>query len=144
MHPSIDYQHLPDPTAAHYSKWPWYGQSKYANILFANELNRRYAEQGVTAYSVHPGIVHTDIYRTAGFQGAAFRLVTWPYSKTLLQGASTSLYVATSPDVRGEGEGQYFADNSLVPSVMKRVKPGEAEKLWQWTDELIKSKTSCE
>lgn len=40
-----------------------YGQSKFANILFASELNRRLSPMGVTAYSLHPGVVDTSIKR---------------------------------------------------------------------------------
>ena len=140
MHAYIDYRHLPDPKPSHYSAWRWYGQSKWANILFANELNRRYAAQGITAYSLHPGVIATSLYRSAGMGGVAFKTITYPWSKSVQQGASTAVYAATSADVRGKGEGQYLENNAVVPSVMKGAKPGEAERLWAWTEELIKSK----
>lgn len=142
MHPSIDYAHLPDPTRSHYSAWPWYGQSKWANILFANELNRRFASQGVTAYSVHPGVVATPLYRSAGFGGAMFKAVTYPWSKNIHQGASTTVYAATSADLQTKDAGQCLMDNAVVPSVTKSIKPGESEELWNWTEKLIKSHTS--
>jgi len=142
MHKNIDYSHLPDPTPSHYSAWPWYGQSKWANILFAHEINRRYAAKGVTAYSLHPGIIATPLYRSAGMGGAVFKVVTYPWSKNVQQGASTTVYAATSNEVKGKGEGQFFMDNAVVVSVMKSAKPDEAERLWEWTDQLIKSRTS--
>lgn len=41
-----------------------YGQSKTGNILFANELNKRYSDKGITAYSLHPGVIYgTDLTR---------------------------------------------------------------------------------
>ena len=46
-----------------YDKWKAYGQSKTANALFALGLDRRIAEQGVRAFSVHPGGILTDLTR---------------------------------------------------------------------------------
>ena len=43
-----------------------YGYSKFCNILFANEFNKRYAAEGITANSLHPGIIATPILRNNG------------------------------------------------------------------------------
>ena len=40
-----------------------YGQSKLANILFSKELAKRLQGTGVTTYSLHPGVIATDLGR---------------------------------------------------------------------------------
>ena len=40
-----------------------YGQSKLANILFSKELAKRLQGTGVAAYSLHPGVIATDLGR---------------------------------------------------------------------------------
>merc|ERR1712070_951136 len=46
-----------------YQAWGVYGDSKLANIVFAKELNERYKDKGVHAYSLHPGIISTNLDR---------------------------------------------------------------------------------
>jgi NAD(P)-dependent dehydrogenase (short-subunit alcohol dehydrogenase family) len=104
-------------------------------------VRRRYSQQGITAYSVHPGIIVTPLYRTAGMATVFVQTLGYPWTKSVAQGASTQVYTATSPDVLNGGEGQYFQDNAVVPSVVQGIKAGEAAKLWTWTEELIASKT---
>ena len=43
-----------------------YRQSKLANILFSNELGIREAEHGINTYSLHPGVIATDLWRHLG------------------------------------------------------------------------------
>jgi retinol dehydrogenase 12 len=75
---------------------PEYAVSKLSNVLFTQELARRLDGRGVTAYSLHPGVVASDIWRR----------VPWPVRPLLKlrmitpeQGARTSLYCATAPEV---------------------------------------------
>jgi retinol dehydrogenase-12 len=77
---------------------PEYAVSKLCNVLFAEELARRLAGTTVTSYALHPGVVASDIWRR----------VPWPVrpfvTRRMLtpeQGARTSVYCATSPDVAG-------------------------------------------
>lgn len=64
-----------------------YGQSKLGNILFANELHRRYAAQGLVSSSGHPGMINTDLTRHMGLSGFVFvrmaRSVAYPWSALL-------------------------------------------------------------
>ena len=53
----------PDYERSDYHNFTAYGRSKTANALFALELDRRMAEKGVHAYSVHPGVIMTDLSR---------------------------------------------------------------------------------
>lgn len=83
-----------------------YSVSKLANVLHAQELGRRLEGSGVTTYSLHPGVIASDIWRR----------VPWPIRPLMTrrmaspeQGARTTLYCATSPAVAGE-TGRYYDD----------------------------------
>ncbi len=47
----------------HYDKWAAYAQSKSANILFAKKFNKLYAKDGIQAFSLHPGVILTNLQR---------------------------------------------------------------------------------
>ncbi|XP_065862943.1 short-chain dehydrogenase TIC 32, chloroplastic-like [Euphorbia lathyris] len=116
-----------------YSKYIAYGQSKLANILHANELARRLKEDGVniTANSLHPGAIGTNITRHHCILGSAAILGKFVV-KNQKQGAATTCYVALHPQVKGIS-GRYFADSNLSkPSSLAR----DAElgtKLWDFS-----------
>jgi NAD(P)-dependent dehydrogenase (short-subunit alcohol dehydrogenase family) len=81
-----------------------YAVSKLANVLFSAELGRRLAGSGVTTYSLHPGVVATGIWRR----------VPWPARDLIKlfmispeEGAATTLYCATSPEVTAQ-TGLYY------------------------------------
>jgi NAD(P)-dependent dehydrogenase (short-subunit alcohol dehydrogenase family) len=85
-----------------YDKWKAYGQSKSANALFAVALDARGEERGVRAFSVHPGVVATELARSVPEE--EFRtLVAGRTLKTPSQGAATSVWCATSPALDGMG-----------------------------------------
>jgi len=64
-----------------YQKWTAYGNSKLANILFAKEFNKRYAGEGITSYSLHPGVIPTELSRYMGIMGSLFRTFGWVFFK---------------------------------------------------------------
>jgi NAD(P)-dependent dehydrogenase (short-subunit alcohol dehydrogenase family) len=99
-----------------YDPWLAYGQSKTANILFAVEVTRRWAGDGITANSVHPGaIAETNLSRHMNREelGSLRASGTFRF-KTIGQGAATSVLVATSPQLEGIG-GRYFEDCNQAP-----------------------------
>ena len=122
-----------------------YGQSKTANVLFAVEASRRWADEGVTANAVHPGAVattnlsrHLDPDELERIKAAGVY-----HYKSAEQGAATSVLVATSPELDGIG-GRYFQDCNEAPVVDPAtveetgagvagyaVDPANAERLWQ-------------
>lgn len=65
------------------------------NILFSNELARRYKDQGLISISVHPGVIKTDLARS---QSAVFLALIRLATKDAVYGATTSLYAATNPE----------------------------------------------
>lgn len=86
-----------------YQPWLAYAQSKTANIYFATELERRYAEQGIHALSVHPGSIHTNLTRHIDVNELNLPDEMAQYLKNPQQGAATTVYAAVSKDWEGRG-----------------------------------------
>ena len=133
----IDFENLDGSRS--YSDSEAYGQSKLANVLFAYELARRLRETRITANSLHPGLIDTEIDRDLG--GAArfgFGLLASLVGKTPEQGAATSCYVATSPLLDGVS-GKYFEDCNAVTIAGNPHMEDEvlAERLWRVSEELL-------
>lgn len=112
-----------------------YGQSKLGNILFSNELARRYGDEGIVSISLHPGAINTDLARHAtGFIQRAGRVVA--YSVTY--GAIGSLYAGTSP-AASELNGKYLTCWARVTLPNKNaIDPELEKKLWEWCEEQVK------
>jgi NAD(P)-dependent dehydrogenase (short-subunit alcohol dehydrogenase family) len=113
---------------------PEYAVSKLCNVLHAAELGRRLAGSGVTAYSLHPGVVASQIWRR----------VPWPARQiitrrmlTIEQGARTSLYCATSPEVASE-TGLYY-DNCRHTEPSRVATPELAARLWAYCETVLPS-----
>lgn len=107
-----------------------YSVSKLANVLFAAELGRRLQGTGVTTYSLHPGVIASDVWRQ----------VPWPvrplikrFMITVEEGARTSLHCATAPELAGE-TGQYYDDcKPKKPSKPARDE-ALARELWAYSE----------
>jgi NAD(P)-dependent dehydrogenase (short-subunit alcohol dehydrogenase family) len=115
-----------------------YGQSKLANILFTLELARRLRGTGVTANSLHPGTVRTGYGADGDAKGfLAFGLkISGPFFLSPAQGARTSIYLASSPEVHGVS-GEYFVKCKPVQPKPWARDPEAAERLWQVSEELV-------
>jgi retinol dehydrogenase-14 len=123
--------------ARSYSGQRAYSQSKLANILFTNELARRLQDTGVTANSVHPGVVRTNF--GSEDQAGFFRIISpvvRPFLKTPTQGARTPIYLASSPDVEGI-TGQFFANRK--PKIANKAAGDLAvtARLWRVSSDLV-------
>jgi len=121
-----------------------YGQAKLCNALFANELQRRYQDQGLTACSLHPGaLITTSFGRDSGFLSLVFKLVS-PLTKNPNQGAATTVYCASHENTE-ELAGKYFSHCKPVRSTKEANSPETARKLWEvseeWMEGLSSSKT---
>jgi NAD(P)-dependent dehydrogenase (short-subunit alcohol dehydrogenase family) len=119
-----------------YGPWTSYGQSKLANILFANELARRLQGSGKTANSVHPGVIRTNLGRHMNpIARGALALGAPLVLKSTAQGAATQCYVAVHPSVQGVS-GKYFADcNESSPTAQARNE-SMAAKLWEVSEKI--------
>jgi NAD(P)-dependent dehydrogenase (short-subunit alcohol dehydrogenase family) len=135
-----------------YDPFGAYGQSKTANVLFAVEATRRWADHGITSNALMPGGILTPLQRhlpldygkqaEERFRKAGSRL------KTVEQGAATSVLLAASPLLDGIG-GRYFEDCNEAPVVHRRsettiagvapyaLDPANAERLWELSSKLI-------
>jgi NAD(P)-dependent dehydrogenase (short-subunit alcohol dehydrogenase family) len=128
----IDFERVRRPTRA-LTGMPEYAVSKLANVLFTKELARRLGPSGPHTYAVHPGVVASDIWRR----------IPWPIrplvTRRMLtneEGAATSLYCATHPEV-ADHTGRYYARcREKAPSPLAED-PELAARLWaksaEWT-----------
>jgi WW domain-containing oxidoreductase len=120
-----------------YSPWAAYGQSKLANLLFANQLAKRFEGTARTANSLHPGVIYTNLARNMNpvvrvLLGVGAPLVL----KSVAEGAATQCYLAVHPDV-ADVSGKYFADcNESRPSAHGRD-DSLAEKLWKVSEQIV-------
>jgi WW domain-containing oxidoreductase len=114
-----------------------YGQSKLANVLFANELARRLPDH-VTVNSLHPGVIKTNLGRhMKGPLALGLGLVMFPFMLTVAQGAATSCYVVANPE-SAELTGCYFADCAVTRANPKATDEALAAKLWEVSETLIR------
>jgi NAD(P)-dependent dehydrogenase (short-subunit alcohol dehydrogenase family) len=134
-----------------YEPWLAYGQSKTANVLFAVEAAKRFADDGITTNALMPGGIVTNLQRymdpavVAGWskgEGTGGMVL-----KTPEQGAATSVLLATSPDLAGVS-GRYFEDCNeavRVPNDSESssgvrayaLDPEAAERLWEVSLEML-------
>ncbi|CAF1369037.1 unnamed protein product [Didymodactylos carnosus] len=115
-----------------------YSQSKLAQIWHASELQDRYGHQGITAYSLHPGTIMTEIFREASKIALLFaKVFCYLVAKTPYQGALTSLYCCLSNDVK---PGQFYADCQPVQGSPLLVNKKLAEECWNFSEEQIKER----
>ncbi len=128
-----------------YDKFSAYGQSKTANILFSVELERRLGDRGVHAYAVHPGMISTELgrYMTEDDFAALMERAKaapsggMPPRKTVAQGAATSVWAATAPELVDRG-GTYLADCEVTDQHAPWARdPDSAERLWALTEDLV-------
>jgi len=125
-----------------YQPWAAYAQSKTANVLFAVEGTRRWADDGIFINALMPGAIRTNLQRYVTDEeldrmraATGSRAPSW---KTPEQGAATSVLLAVSPLLAGIG-GRYFEDcNEALPNepgtrrgvAAHALDPEAAARLW--------------
>ena len=141
-----------------YDKWKAYGQAKTADALFAVGMNKRLAEHGGRAFSVHPGGIMTPLQRhlpneemiALGWMNEDGKLSedAAKMFKSVTQGASTTLWAATSPALKDRG-GEYCEDCDIAQladpenrSRYNKVQPyavdeDSAQRLWAMSEEMV-------
>ena len=112
---------------------PEYAVSKLSNVLFTQELARRLDGGAVTSYALHPGVVASDIWRR----------IPWPVRPLMKrrmispeEGARTSLYCASSPDVAQETG--LFYDKCAHREPSRHATPDLARRLWDQSEAWVK------
>jgi NAD(P)-dependent dehydrogenase (short-subunit alcohol dehydrogenase family) len=118
-----------------------YNVSKLCNVLHAKELARRLEGTRVTTYSLHPGVIASDVWREVPWP---FRSLMKSFMRSNDEGAATSIWCATAAEV-AEHTGRYYDDcREKQPSALARNE-ALAEELWQrstdWTREAAPART---
>ena len=133
-----------------YRKWPAYGQSKLANLLFCLELHRRLEKAGAKVLSVacHPGYAATNLQaagpKMAGssIMESVMAVANSLFSQNAAMGALPTLYAAVSPEVHGN---DYIGPDGLAelwgyPTTVKPSKAARdgavASRLWEVSEKL--------
>jgi NAD(P)-dependent dehydrogenase (short-subunit alcohol dehydrogenase family) len=131
-----------------YEPFGAYGQSKTANVLFAVEATRRWADDGIAANALMPGAIFTQLGRHVDAEIAAAAMKRQDNVKTVEQGAATSVLLAASPLLEGIG-GRYFEDCNEAHVVERRgaagtggvatyaLDPANARRLWDISLRMI-------
>jgi NAD(P)-dependent dehydrogenase (short-subunit alcohol dehydrogenase family) len=132
-----------------YEPWAAYAQSKTANVLFAVEASKRWADDGIAVNALMPGAIRTKLQRYVS-EEELDRLrkasgSSAPDWKTPEQGAATSVLLATSPLLEGVG-GRYFEDcNEAEPNepgtrrgvAAHALDADDAARLWDVSLEML-------
>jgi NAD(P)-dependent dehydrogenase (short-subunit alcohol dehydrogenase family) len=112
-----------------------YGQSKLAGLLFTYELARRLEGTRITVNAVHPGFVATNI----GMSNVWMIKLVAPLIRLVAlspeEGAQTSIYLASSPEVAGV-TGKYFAKKESIDSSPASYDEAAAKRLWEISVEM--------
>jgi NAD(P)-dependent dehydrogenase (short-subunit alcohol dehydrogenase family) len=127
----IGFDAVREPTRTR-TAFPEYSVSKLANVLHAEELGRRLDRSGVTTYSLHPGVIASDVWRE----------VPWPIRPLMKlrmrspsDGARTPVYCATSRDVAAD-TGLYY-ENCAPKEPGKAVTASLAAELWERSEAWV-------
>jgi NAD(P)-dependent dehydrogenase (short-subunit alcohol dehydrogenase family) len=127
-----------------YKRWPAYGQSKLANLLFTFELQRRLAASGsrVTAMAAHPGYASTNLqFHTASIQDKLMAVGNRLVAQSAEMGALPTLFAATQ-DIPGgsfvgpDGIGEQRGHPHLVGCASAARDEAVAATLWDRSQEL--------
>jgi NAD(P)-dependent dehydrogenase (short-subunit alcohol dehydrogenase family) len=126
-----------------YRPFAVYGDSKLANILFARSLARRLAGSGVTTYSLHPGVIATGLSKHFGFAGRIYRALGPLFLKSIAQGAATTVFAATAPELTEAHAGMYLADCNEAQPIPAALDPDLAERCWAMSEKALAARPAA-
>ena len=141
----VNYEHT------EYQPFGAYCQSKLANVWFSNELDRRHSNVGIRSFAVAPGAILTDLAKHLPKENLDAMIAQIEASeermKSIPQGAATTCYAATSPDLDGKG-GVYLTNCQIASEGESMSKnhsanafdPAGEKKLWTLSNELLGAK----
>ncbi len=122
-------------TVRRYSRYRSYDDSKLANVLFTRGLAKRLAPEQ-SAHAIHPGVIGTNLARSLGVIGRVFVFFLKLFSKSPAQGAATSVFAATAPELAGQS-GTYLADCAITYSSPEARDAELAEQLWAASEQIV-------
>ncbi|ORY25376.1 NAD(P)-binding protein [Rhizoclosmatium globosum] len=133
-----------------YNSWVRYGHAKLANVLFAKEINARYASKNLISVAVHPGmVIGTDLKRHFDFwnvidtvwqvatKPGALGVVMGERNKSIPEGASTTVLCAVGSDIAGGG---FYYDCKISEGEKLHPLAGDADlakRLWDVSEKLV-------
>lgn len=127
----IDFMAVRQPTRSR-TGMPEYAVSKLANVLHAQELARRLDGTGVTSYALHPGVIASDIWRRVPPPARQLMKLTM---RSPAEGARTSLYCATAPQL--EHESGYYYDDARHEDPSPAATAELGRELWDRSIEWV-------
>ncbi|MBK9030279.1 MAG: SDR family oxidoreductase [Myxococcales bacterium] len=129
----IDWDALRKPTAS-VTAMGEYAVSKLANVLFTKELARRLPPAQVAAYALHPGVIASDIWSRRIPRPVAWLMTR--FMKSTADGARTSIYCATAPELAGVS-GRYYTDSKEKRPSRLADDAALAAELWQRSEAWV-------
>lgn len=112
-----------------------YGQSKIELILITNKLAEMLKGSGVTANSLHPGVVATHLFDN---MGGFVKSIVRTFMISPEKGAKTSVYLSSSTDVAGI-TGQYFAKSKIYKPTSEATNKENSDRIWQICNNYVKN-----
>ncbi|KAI1275928.1 putative short-chain dehydrogenase [Xylaria sp. FL0933] len=138
----VNFSTLQTTQASAFGKFTRYGQSKLANIVYAAEVARRYPQ--ITAISVHPGVVKTDLVNSLSLsEKAVIYGANFVKGLKLMeeeQGCLSQLWVAAGARRDELVNGAYYRPVGVLSnSALDKIATSEefAKRLWTWTDDAL-------
>ena len=119
-----------------YSPMVAYGMAKLFNLYFTKSLAEKFADKGVTAFAVLPGIVKTSF--GVGMSGFS-KILLWlakPFMISPEEGAQTSIFLATEPGMDAKSC-QYFIKKKIAKSSALSWSEANRNKFWDISKKLV-------
>ncbi|KAH7924171.1 NAD(P)-binding protein [Leucogyrophana mollusca] len=132
---TIQFDTLKDGPARRRKSVAWlYTQSKFANVVFALELARRYGKNGIVSTSVHPGAIETDLH--SHMLGVARKQGKLLFANAE-RGALTPLYAGASAE-GADFNGKYLVPWANIGAAQRDTQEQDiGTKLWDWMEEQV-------
>ncbi len=122
-----------------YSGWAAYKRSKLMNIMFTYKLAELLKDTPITVNTLHPGFVRTRFGdNNTGIVGIGLNLAKKIGAISIKKGAETSVFLATSPTVKGVS-GKYFVKCKPEKSSSLSYNKSDIDRLWRTTDKYLSS-----
>ncbi|CAD7086448.1 unnamed protein product [Hermetia illucens] len=140
---NLPVDHLTEPKLSPPARSFWsmmaYNNAKLCNVLFARQLAKNWQQRGISVFALHPGnMISTSLSRNYWIYRLLFAVVR-PFTKSLQQGASTTVYCATADELKGL-TGLYFNNCFFCEPSKLAQNDAMAESLWKISEEMIASR----
>lgn len=123
-----------------YNRERSYYQSKLANVLFCRELATRLQGTGVTVYSLHPGVIRTELarhlYPTLALWKRIIFFLIMRLIKSPWDGAQTTIYCAVDESLANVS-GLYYSDCAVKKPAQQALDDAAAKKLWDLSASMV-------